>query len=510
MCITGSHFIQIFWKGDPGVENFVIRFPNEETMTKWRSKVETQRVSLSDSARSSGQTETSATEFLYIKNQTLVPNPYKQEDDGEEDDDQTAHPTPSGTESSDWTMISRNASSTSLRSRSTTGGSGPPNGQTASRVPPPRFPIPDHINGLNGLSLKVSTSFAPGSAQPDEHIGDSYFSPTIESPASVRSSQLSTYPFPRQPVPKTGWTPEEHNKHNTAPPIGRASSRNGQPPGNTYMLDGRTVQRPSLPAMAASQTAMLNLASRNRSASTPDIHNPNNAAARRYVNGQMNLAAENVPVPPIPAHMTSSMRAPVNRSQNNSPTSNSSPQRTGTQSPKLARLLGVTATNGQYGVDPSQQSGSRSDSRQHQSSNTISPVLTGIGQRMLNTAIQQSALQQFALHSSGGNDHGPQITQLKVKIWFDPDPSHVTIVVPTIIKHQSLIDRIDSKMERVSTSSIAKGTARLRYCDSDGDFITMGCDEDVKTAIDEWFITHEDALRMGVVPDFELFWKKVA
>ena len=487
------------------MENFVIRFANEETMTRWRNKVEAQRVSLSDSARNSGQTETSATEFLYLRSQAAMQNPYKQ-DDGEEDDESTAHPTPLGNEYSEWTMT-RNASSTSLRSRSTTNGSGPPNGQTAARVAPPRFPIPDHISGLNGPSLTVATNFVAGSPKPDDHVGDSYFSPTIESPASIRSSQISgTYPFPRQPLPNYNWTSEDYNKHNTAPAIGRAPSRDGQPPGNSYILNGRTVQRPSLPAMAASQTALLQLAqSRNRSVSTPDIHNPNTAATRRYVNGQINPSIENIPVPPIPAHMTSSMRGPVNRSQNNSPTSSSLSPRTGTQSPKLARILGVSATNGQYGLDLPQQSGGRSDNRQYQASNSINPSLTHDGQKMLNSALQQSALQ-----SSEGTDHGHQITQLKVKIRFDPDPSHVTIVVPTIIKHKSLIDRIDSKMERISTSSIAKGTARLRYCDSDGDYVTIGCDEDVKTAIDEWSITHEDALRIGSVPDFELFWKNMA
>ena len=34
---------KFFWKGDPGVENFIIRFSNEETMNKWYAGVDMQR-----------------------------------------------------------------------------------------------------------------------------------------------------------------------------------------------------------------------------------------------------------------------------------------------------------------------------------------------------------------------------------------------------------------------------------------------------------------------------------
>lgn len=107
------------------------------------------------------------------------------------------------------------------------------------------------------------------------------------------------------------------------------------------------------------------------------------------------------------------------------------------------------------------------------------------------------------------NDQAPYPSQLKVKIWFEPRPSHVTIVVPIIIKHRSLIDRIDSKMEKVTSSSIAKGTARLRYHDSDDELVTMACDEDVQIAIEEWVTVHEERLRNGVIPDFELYWHEI-
>ena len=463
-------------------------------MNKWRSKVEAQRVALSDSARSSGQTGTSETEFLYIKNQAALQNPYKQEEDGEEDEEQVANPLIFAGALSEFNM-SRNTSSTSLRSRSTTGGSGPSPGQGATRAAPPRFPLPDHAHGSNVPPLTLSTNFTSGSPLVDEHPGDSYFSPMADSPVSTRSStQTNMFPFPRQQIPTTGWTADEH-KHNTAPAIGRTPSRDGQTPVNTYTMNGRTVLRPSLPAMAASQTPhQLSLTqSRSRSASTPDIHNPNSLAARRYANGQPPV--DMVPVPPIPAHM-SAMRVPINRSQTNSPTGTQMPLRTGNQSPQLSRDRGPVSSQAQYGYEKLPQSVQRSEVRQYPS--LTSGVLSGLGHRQVNPAFAQSP----------GNEKMPSITQLKVKIYFDPEPSHVTIVVPIIIKHRSLIDRIDSKMERVSSLSIAKGTAKLRYCDSDNEMVTMGCDEDVGEAIDEWTKLHREELNAGIVPDIELYWSK--
>ena len=99
-------------------------------------------------------------------------------------------------------------------------------------------------------------------------------------------------------------------------------------------------------------------------------------------------------------------------------------------------------------------------------------------------------------------------SQLKVKILFDPAPSHVTIVVPITIKYRTLVDRIDSKMVRVSSASIAKGNARLRYKDRDEDLIVIKTDEDVGDAIEEWGAVHEHKLRNGIIDDFELFWQE--
>ncbi|MCJ1476572.1 hypothetical protein MMC13_005238 [Lambiella insularis] len=484
----------IFWKGDPAVESFVIRFPLEEMRNKWTAHVEKQKRLLNTAARTSGQNGTSDQEFIYMRSQTILQNPHEQEDDGDDDTERgladVAAISAIGTQS--HYSMSRNASSTSLRSRSTT------SGNSISQLPmrpPPRFHIPDHVHGPNGPPLTISTNISnPGT--PDERAAMSYFSPTVESPASMRSSQTGMYQFPRHGLPMSnGWSTEE-NKHNTAPPTIRSSR--DQAPLNTYTIEGRTVLRPSLPAMTASQTAQqLSLTqSRMRSASSPDIQNPSNAGQRRYVNGQIQATVDNIPVPPIPPHMVS-MRAPMNRSQTSSPTDT---RRNPAQSPKSSRDRVMQQYNVQYSYDQNHQIIIQSNSRYSSGISTNSTPMSAIGERIMSPPIQTP------LYPS---NQVPCPSQLKVKIWFEPRPSHVTIVVPIIIKHRSLIDRIDSKMEKVTSSSIAKGTARLRYQDSDNEFVTMKCDEDVQIAIEEWVVVHEDSLFNGIIPDFELYWNEI-
>ena len=486
--LLGSYFIQIFWKGDPGVENFVIRFMNDEAMKKWQRQVEIQRKSFNDAARISGQTGTSETEFTYLRNHAILQNPYQQESDVEDDEEGTSGAAPIGGYS-EFSM-SRNTSSTSLRARSASGSG--PSSQPAGRVPPPRFPMPEpQIGGIPPLT--VSTTFTQPAMSPSEHAGNSYFSPTVDSPMSVRSSsQAGMFPFPRQAAFNSAYASEE-NKHNTAPPMGRAPLRDSQAPLNGYSINGRTVQRPSLPAMANTQQNTLSQQSRYRSASSPDFQAPN--GSKRHPSGQYQSQAEGVPVPPIPAHMAQ-MRAPVNRSQNNSPTGSILPLRTATQSPSLIRDRVPQQFQNSYAHEQSP----RSEPRSFGSPNPGSSATSSIESRIMSPSLTSG---------SSSDDSIPYPSQLKMKIWFDPPPSHVTIVVPIIIKHRSLIDRIDSKMEKISYASISKGTARLRYLDSDDDYITIKSDEDVSLAIEDWGVHHEDVLRGGGSADFELHWNSI-
>ena len=392
--------------------------------------------------------------------------------------------------------MSRNASSNSLRSGSNLRGSGGPTSQLNSRTIQSRFPTSDPAVGVHGPPLTLHTNLPRAAVSPAERAANSYFSPTLDSPSSVRSSsQASTFGYPRQATPSSGWTSEE-SMLNTSPPMTHAVNKEGRTQPNAYTIDGRTVTRPSLPAMTGPQSAQqLAVAqSRLRSVSSPDIHNPNTVGSRRAGNGQ-NPPIDNVPVPPLPAHMAQ-MRGP-NRSQTNSPINNQLPLRSTTQSPSLQRDRTAQphpVQNG-YGQLPQQSYGVRHERPQLQSSHTTSGLAPTAEQRGLMIDTTESV-------------NIPYPSQLKVKIWFEPHPSHVTIVVPIIIKHRSLIDRIDSKMEKISAASISRGSARLRYKDIDGDEITIGSDDDVQEAIAEWAQSQKHELWAGSIPDFELYWKE--
>ena len=61
-------------------------------------------------------------------------------------------------------------------------------------------------------------------------------------------------------------------------------------------------------------------------------------------------------------------------------------------------------------------------------------------------------------------------------------------------------------MVKVSPASIARGTARLKYRDEEGDLVTITNDEEVGMAIEGWGTQHLGDLAEGLAPDFELFW----
>ena len=457
------------------MENFVIRFNDEVNMRKWQEAVQRQKKVLTESARNSGQTGTSAIKFAYMETQPTVPNPYREDDDDYENDTPSSQTVNQG---KSHFATSRNASNTSLRSIV---------GQIG-RVGPPKFPLQEHGNGAFAPALSLNTNIPSGGPSPGEIPGNSYFSPMNDSPISTRSiSQQSLHQFPRTQTPSVGRTSDE-GKHKTAPAAPRAPSRDGL---NSYVLNGRTVTRPSLPVMPAAQHPQPQLTapqSRLRSASTPDIHNPNAPNAHRQGNGQLQTPAENVPVPPIPAHMAQ-MRVPINRSQTTSPVEGQLPIRSANQSPSLQR----DRHNRHY------QDDSNHDRQGQRLPPTSDPFMESSAHLNHNGSVTND------IESENGI---PYPTQLKVTIWFDPSPSHVTIVVPIVIKHRSLIDRIDSKMVKVSPASIAQGTARLRYKDSDGDILAIRSDEDVHLAIEDWGTVNEEQIRNGIVPDFQLYWQQ--
>lgn len=448
-------------------------------MIKWRDTVQAQKKSLCEQARNSGQTGTSATEFNYMKDQVLAKNPYQEDEDVEEEEMHSGQIT--GPVQSSFT-VSRNPSSNSLRSIAGPG-----------RMPPPKFPLAEHGNGLYAPPLSLNTNIPPGTAaSPGEFTGNSYFSPTNDSPTSTRStSQQSFSHFTRQQTAAGHW-PHEENKHRTAPAMGRAPSRDGPAPPNSYVVNGRTVTRPSLPVMAASQNPhqQLTQPSRLRSASTPDIHNQNAPGTRRPGPSHLQTQAENVPMPPIPSYM-------LNRSQTSSPVDGQLPIRSATQSPSLQRDRAHRQYQEPISYDRQgqrlQQSFESETRDYHHGHYAEEPT---------------QLTPQSTETSSSANSIIDYPNQLKVRVKFDPEPSHVTIVVPTFIKHRSLTDRIDSKMAKVTAASIAKKTARLRYEDSDGDMVIVETDEDVHLAIEDWATQNERQILEGPAPDFELYWQQ--
>ena len=177
---------------------------------------------------------------------------------------------------------------------------------------------------------------------------------------------------------------------------------------------------------------------------------------------------DNVPVPPIPAHMAS-MKAPVSRSQNNSPTSIQLPIRSQPHHAYPSQF-----TEPEY--NDARNSGQISD-------HATSPLS----------------------QEPDGDPYMP--TQLKAKVNFDDN--YVTLVIATNILFRSLTDRVDAKLARFTNRSIGSKTVRLRYRDEDGDFVTIDSDEAVQLAFMEWREQHRDMLAKGLVGEIQLYCQVV-
>jgi cell division control protein 24 len=206
-----------------------------------------------------------------------------------------------------------------------------------------------------------------------------------------------------------------------------------------------------------------------RSASSPDIHH-HNPESRRYMGAHTMQTVDNVPVPPIPAHMAN-MKAPVSRSQNNSPTNHNLPIRTANHLPSNAH---ANFTEPQY--SEGRPGGPNSDQ-------PTSPLS----------------------HEPEEEPYMP--TQLKAKVNFDEN--YVTLVISSNIMFRTLTDRVDAKLARFTNRSIGNKTVRLRYRDEDGDFVTIDSDEAVQLAFMEWREQHRDMLSRGQVGEIQLYCQAV-
>ncbi|KAL3608758.1 Guanine nucleotide exchange factor for Cdc42p [Fusarium poae] len=486
----GSHSVQIWWKGDPGVENFIIKFLNEETLKKWVNTLEAQRKH--NVPRQSTNSDTLSTDFAWTRDQVAgLENPYLQEND---DDDEDLGPAtaPAGFSGVTHPMSlgPRTASSNNLRARAGTGES------SASlagmvRAPPPRFPLP-----APPASLSLQTP-ANGAHSPGAWAGDSYFSPVTESPASTRTSTTSgmfstpQYGFPKSSTPNPQQWEDANGNRYTAPAMPRAPSRDGPSPN-----PNRNPRGPSLPAMSSSSQAALAAQQRNRSYSTPDINGPGMPRTRQPSHG-------NIPaVPGIPQHLHPGHNPNLSRDQTGSPRIDQ-PTRAQTNSPGAQRERMHKPT------------GSVGGSMNHFPAQPIHPrsITPGGGNQILrvdpataNSRTVSPALGTATVPPPSANPLSPEMplpTQLKVRVNCESG-NYVTLVVAFNITYQSLVDRIDAKLARFTTSSISKSMLKLRYRDEDGDYVAIEGDDDIQIAFTEW---REGVRNMysGGVGEIELF-----
>lgn len=476
--LVGNYTCQIFWKGDPGIENFIIRFTSEEVMKKWAAQVDAQRRIWKDHARSSSSTshsKPSNTQFNYMQ-EVQLENPYQEDEDDDDDNDDidTVMPSYPGHE----VYRQNSASSGPPRSRSTTGESGPPMHEVGSRVPPP---LPAGYPS-QALPLTLRTQQLAASGGPE-----SYFSPTIESPLSTHSnartssSSTSTFPFPRQ-APPAGYN-DENNRY-TAPP----GSQRARDVSGGY---SSTRGRPSLPANAGS--AMMG---RMRAASSPDIHNT--GGARRIPSGGQSTPP--VPdLPPFPTHYAYNA-AIVNRSQTGSP--GGPPPRTGTQSPAIQRDRLVQQRTAAELANADYQGGP--PRRDHNLAPPMSRSMTP--HSSFERTLTPASIDSRTMSPAPAEYNSGLPTQLKVKVHCPSAGSTMTLVVPTTISFQSLKDRIDAKLQRSTSVSLSTGQVKLKYLDED-DYVSILSDEDVQTAFETWKEQQRD-INPGGLGEIELFCQR--
>ncbi|KAK0611932.1 Pleckstrin homology domain-containing protein [Immersiella caudata] len=477
---TGSYTVQIWWKGDPGVENFMIKFQNEEMMKKWASGLDQQRKE--NAAPSQPEQDQAPPSFAWmgITNPAEIENPFKEQED-DDDDDPYAYPNVLGNAPPQYGQapipgtMQRNGSSTSLRQRSMTNGS--ENTQSLAgiaRAPPPRFPLPQPP-----LTVQTQPSPAP-------RAGESYFSPV--EPPSASSSRTSTtsgffsvgtgYPFPKTTTPQP-WAPEDNNRY-TAPAAPRPpSSREAPSPVNAYGMvtaNGRNPRGPSMPVMPRDSASAQLQQQRSRSYSTPDINGQPNGR-----NGQSVPAVPGIPAHLHPSHPTHARHdSNIPRSNAGSP-ANDLPLRSNTGSPGAQRAKQFGGTMAQFPAQPIYpRQGTPGSGTSLPPPGPPPPGVAPLAPSDIPRSIPMS--QDMIVPPTPDL---PLPTQLKVKVHVDGG-NYITLVVQFNITYQSLIDRIDAKLARFTGSSIGKGNLKLQYRDEDGDFVMIESDDDIQIAISEW------------------------
>ena len=434
--VLGSYTLQIFWRGDPGVEHFIIKHTNEEKLAQWNTTLQRQRELFTRSETPGGSNGSRAsttlraaavTEFAWMatnadsNDQGRRSEDEHSEDDDDIDDGDTA--TLVGHPAGGFGMP-RNGSSTSLRSRAATNeGLHQPQAPvgnlpgTYSRGPP-RY---TQTGSSNQPPLTLVTGVSPMLSQSPEHA--SYFSPVTETPMASRTPS-GQFPFPRQPSSDY----YETSRYGSTPVMARSTSREGAAiQAAQAQFAHHRLQRPSLPGMTP-PNSVLQQQNRMRSASSPNIHHvPSQAQLARSPNGMI------PPMPSVPPSYVAYSGGPavINRSQNNSPTSPNIP------------MPGTISRNG-------------------------SPAVQDIAPRI----------------NGGMNGTSKSQAQVKLKVNYGNDK--FVIIVPYNIAYAQLMDRIERKVKLCGSGPDMSPcpNIKIRYQDEDGDFILMNSDDDVQMAFD--------------------------
>jgi len=239
-----------------------------------------------------------------------------------------------------------------------------------------------------------------------------------------------------------------------------------------------------------------------RSASSPDIQNP---SAPRVAAPQQPGVPE---LPPFPAHYAYQPGL-LSRANTSSPQSmQGMPIRSTTQSPGAQqqrermpppRSIPLPVQHDYAGV----QYPPPLNRAMTQMERPMNPEMRSMGSGSIDARMMTpvSSIDPRAQSPPSPDTNSP--TQLKVKVHVPAAGSTMTLVVPTNIAYQSLKDRIDAKLQRSTSITLASGQAKLKYMD-DGDYISIQSDEDVQMALETWK-EQQQSHPMGAMGEVDLY-----
>ncbi|GAB7364520.1 hypothetical protein MBLNU230_g5328t1 [Neophaeotheca triangularis] len=530
----------IFWKGDPSIENFIIKFNTDNDLKTWSAAISEQRRIHQQQQQQQQHADryshgsrhgagTSATEFTFLhQNKAALPNPYQDQQDDEDDDEaetlvgSTAPSVTSGYPGREHSYQSRNGSNSSLRSRSTTTDSNSTLASTGGRGQTPRFPA-GGLPQQAPLTLRTR-ELQQQAASPGDRGGDSYFSPTVDSPMSssrISSSSGAQYPFPPQQYPpggpQNGYYQDSHgHTRYTAPamnrpPMDRRGDTTPSSVSNGYAPPGRNgpAPRPGYPNSSGLHSAQnMPQQARNRSASSPDIHN---SQRRQQQGANAGAPGGAPPVPDVPLPYQNAQAAVhnpgtahlISRSQSNSPNL--------PQQPNPPRHQPSRDSSRSYTRQPSDPYDRTAQPTPITSSRSVTPSS--------NTSVRTAFSPPPALpyDTDGPPPQQTTPTQLRVKVNVADNkiPQILTLVVPISISYQSLKDRIEAKLQRSAPSCTLSfgsnnggaGQAKLKYYD-EGDYVSIQSDEDVVSAFESWSAGVGEGAGAGGMGEIELFCQR--